>query len=807
MGFSWINQLLHGLSVKNLSRKCLRKCHLTRYISLPLTLLFLCSVLSGVSCDDLTMPLGFEINASGRDNNRNWVSQNGLFAFGFLEIDGDDDVDGYLVGVRYNLGGKFGNSPVWTVGSGLRVSSNSTFGLAMDGTLVLMDNPSKTTMWSSNTSNLGVKKATLLDNGNFVLLGNKNEFLWESFGSPTNTLLPGQSLRYPQNLRALSKNSISSYYSLVISKSGELKLVWEHNVTYWRSHFSAKVSRFGSKGVLGLYDDNSKAVWFITSKDYEDPSVVLRHLRIDQDGNLRIYSWDNASSAWKPVWQAVEDQCNVFGSCGLYSVCGYNSSGPICDCLYSDPLRTGISMADSEGPGCRKMVDLGNCKMHTSIWVMQQTVLYGLYPSHDVEMFLSEMVCKEYCSNDTSCIAATSTNDGSGRCTIKRTAFISGYKNPYIQSVSFLKVCLVPQAVATQGAIPVNNEQITSSQNRSQKKLIEPILLIVLLTVLVISSIQILMFSIIYRKRKIRVRTRIPFGKDAQMNLHYSVLVRLSFEEIKELTNDFTNHIGTSVFRGTLPNKRPIAAKDLKDVVVSEKEFRVTVSMLSGTHHRNLVSVKGFCFEQAKKFLLYEYVPNGSLDKWLFDIVENSNNSGRIWQQKVDIALGVARGLAYLHSECQKCITHGNLKLENVLLDENLVPKLTDFGLQDFHTKQMASSSESPSERDIYALGRMFLQILTCKRDVIGESMEKLIERVNREHKSDLDGDSSERIERMARISFWCMQSRPFLRPSIGEVVKVLEGTLSVDRPPSRLETSRHDVVIMETEILEAECL
>ncbi|KAL6519659.1 hypothetical protein OROHE_017349 [Orobanche hederae] len=806
MGFSWLNQLLHGLSVKNLSRKSLRKCHLTRYISLPLTLLFLCSVFSGVSCDSLTMPLGFEINASGGDNNRNWVSQNGRFAFGFLEIDGDDDVDGYLVGVRYNLGGKFGNSPVWTVDGGLRVSSNSTFGLAMDGRLVLMDNPSKTTMWSSNTSNLGVKKATLLDNGNFVLLGNKNEFLWESFGSPTNALLPGQSLRYPQNLRALSKNSISSYYSLVISKSGELKLVWEHNVTYWRSHFSSKVARFDSKGVLGLYDDNSKAVWFITSKDYEDPSVTLRHLRIDQDGNLRIYSWDNVSRAWKPVWQAVEDQCNVFGSCGLYSVCGYNSSGPVCDCLYPDPLRTGIGGADSGGPGCRKMVDLGNCKMRTSIWAMKQTVLYGLYPSHDVEMFLSEMVCKEYCLNDTSCIAATSTNDGSDRCTIKRTPFISGYKNPYIHSVSFLKVCLVPQAVATQGAIPVNSEPITLSQNRSNKKFFEAIVLIVLLTVLVISSIQILTFSIIYRKRKITVRTRIPFGKDAQMNPHYSVLVRLSFEEIKELTNDFTNHIGTSVFRGTLPNKRPIAAKDLKDVVVSEKEFRVTVSMLSGTHHRNLVSVKGFCFEQAKKFLLYEYVPNGSLDKWLFDSVENSNNSGRIWQQKVDIALGVARGLAYLHSECQKCITHGNLKLENVLLDENLVPKLTDFGLQDFHTKQTASSSESPSERDIYALGRMFLQILTCKNDVIGESMEKLIERVNREHKSDLDGDSLERIERMARISFWCMQSRPFLRPSIGEVVKVLEGTLSVDRPPSRLATSRNDVVILETGILEAEC-
>ncbi|GFP92480.1 g-type lectin s-receptor-like serine/threonine-protein kinase sd3-1 [Phtheirospermum japonicum] len=801
MCFSW-------LSVKSLTTKGLTKYHLTRYFSLPLILLFLCFLFSGVSCDnDFTMPLGSEINAFAHsDNNKNWVSKNGVFAFGFLEIDGTDDVDEYVVGVKYNLGDKFANLPVWTVDGGIRVSSNSTFKLAIDGTLILTDNLSKITLWSSNTSNSGVEKASLLDNGNFVLLGSKNEVIWESFGSPTNTLLPGQALRYPQNLRALSTKSISSYYSLLITKSGELKLLWEHNVTYWRSHFRSNEARFDSNGVFGLYDEsNNKAVWFVTSRDYEDPSVNLRHLRIDQDGNLRIYSWDNAGHAWKPVWQAVEDQCSVFASCGLYSVCGYNSSGPVCECLDSGSLESEIS-----GPGCKKMVDLGNCRMRTSIWAMKQTVLYGLYPSHDDEMLLSETSCKEFCTNDTSCIAATSMNDGSGRCTIKRTAFVSGYKNPYIHAVSFLKVCSVPQAAVAQGAN--NGMSMASSggatfEKGSSKKLIGAIALIALLTVLVILSIQFLVFSILYHKRKVRVRTRIPFGKDAKMDPHYSVLVRLSSEEIKELTNDFTNRIGSSVFRGELPNKIPIVAKVLKDVVVSEKEFRVTVSTLSGTHHRNLVSVKGFCFELANKILLYEYVPNGSLDKWLFDTGENHN--GQIWQQKLDIALGIARGLAYLHTECQKCVTHGNLKLENVLLDENLVPKLTDFGLRDLQTKQNAanSSSESASERDIYELGQMFLQILTCKREVIGENMRNILERVNREEKKgDVDGESLEAIERIARISFWCMQSQPFLRPSTGEVVKVLEGTLSVDRPPSHLVTRRDVSTTEAVSEIEAEC-
>lgn len=771
----------------------------------PLVLLFLCSVFSGIISDDFglaSLPLGFEVNAF--DRNKNWVSENEVFAFGFLEIEGAA-ADEFVVGIRYNLQDKASNLPVWTVGGGLSVSVNSTLRLAMDGRLVLINNPSNIILWSSNTSGLGVQKTSLLNNGNLVLLGSKDEVIWDSFSCPTNTLLPGQSLSYPQNLRASSTRSISSYYNLVISQSGELALVWERNVTYWRSHFSsfvvAKESRFDSNGVLGIYDDDNKAIWSVSAKDYGDSSVILRHLRIDRDGNLRIYSWDNVNHAWKVVWQAVQDQCKVFGSCGLYSVCGYNSSSLVCDCLYSDSLEWGIrgSVGDSGGLECKKMVDLGNCRMHSSMLVMKQTFLYGLYPPHDVDMLLSEMACKEYCSNDTSCIAATSINNGSGLCTIKRTSFISGYKTPNTPAVSFLKVCSIPQAVATQGVNQLSNSDSNElhDQRGSRKKLIEAIALIVLLTICVILSIQVLIFLVLYWRREIEVKTRISFGKDARMNAQYSVLIRLSFEEIKELTKNFATQLGTSVFQGMLPNKTPIVAKFLEEVVVSEKEFRAAVSVLSGTHHRNLVSVKGFCFEPTNKILLYEHVPNGSLDKWLFYPKEKSHNQ-LIWQQRLDIALGVARAIAYLHSECQICITHGNLKLENILLDENLVPKVTDFGLRNFLKKQEVSTSESPSERDIYMLGKIFLQIVTCKRDVLGENMQHILHQVDQEREL-VGDDNMHTIERIIRISFWCIQNQPFLRPSIGEVVKVLEGTLSADLPPSNL-AFRHDDTI-ETEV------
>lgn len=783
--------------IKDFTGKTNRIYSYGRFSLFLVLLLFLCSAFSG-SCDDFPMvsvPLGFEIN--GIDKNKNWVSENGGFAFGFLDKNGDD-IDSYVVGVRYNLGNITENVPVWTVGGGVKVPMNSTVRLDMDGRLVLIDNSHGNVVWSSNSSTMGVEKATLLNNGNLVLLDNKDKAIWESFNSPTNVLLPGQSLCYPQNLRAPSTKSTLSYYSLLIRQSGELALVWEHNVTYWKSQFSSsqivKEARFDTDGVLGLFDADNKVVWSVSSRDFGDPSVSLRHLRIDQDGNLRIYSWDNLSHTWKSGWQAVKEECNVFGACGLYSVCGYNSSSPVCKCLYSpdSEWELAASAVTSNGLGCPKTVDLGNCRAHSIMFGMRQTVVYGLYPPNDVNMFMSEKDCKDYCLNDTNCFAITSMNDGSGLCTVKRTSFISGYRTPSVPANSYLKLCSLPQAVAAQSANPHDNAEIISSSvgrhrdaGGKGRMFIGTIALIVLVTVSTVVIMEMFVFWLIYRRRKLKAQTRIPFGKDAQMDAHYSVVIRLNFEEIKELTDNFANPLGPSLFKGALPNKTAVVAKVLKNVNVPDKEFRVAVAMLSGTHHRNVVSVKGFCFEPKHKYLVYEYLPNGSLDQWLLN-KKKQDTDERPWQQRLHIAVEIGRAIAYLHTECQQCIVHGNLKLENVLFDENFVPKVTEFGLQSFVMKETtcSSSSESLSERDIYMLGELLLQIVICKRDVSVKNLQQVLDELHQEQKF-LDSDDLKAAERVSRIAIWCMQTQPYLRPSINEVVKVLEGTLSVDRPPS----------------------
>ncbi|KAL4297442.1 hypothetical protein GQ457_12G025620 [Hibiscus cannabinus] len=778
-----LNLLQYHVPIKHFQGKSLTFC------TALLVLLFLGFASSGL-CVEFPMesvPLGFGI--SGSDRNITWVSQNRIFAFGFMEgYRRADDIDGFVVGIRYNIGDEAANLPVWTVGGGVRVSENSTLRLSSDGRLILFDNSTGLIVWSSDTSSLGVKKATLLNNGNLVLMDMDDNVLWESFDSPTTTLLQGQSFRFPQTLRAPSTKSVSSYYSFVIRHSGELALVWEANVTYWRVHLSSndviREAKFGVTGALGLFDDDNRIVWSVASKDFEDRSVVSRHLRIDSDGNLRIYSWINSLRAWRVGWQAVENQCHVFGSCGLYSICGFNSTGPFCDCLYRDSVTwgSGLPLVDSSGSGCRKMTDLNNCKMETSMFTLRQTVLYGLYPSQDVDMMLSEAACKEYCSNDSSCMAVTSRNDGSGVCTIKRTSFVSGYRSPSISATSFIKVCLVPQAVLARGVNPHNSAKpfpLTSTHGDDKKIFFRAIILIVSGTAIGFITIEMFVFWYIYQSRKTKDEAGIPFAKDTRPDQHYGFLIRVSFEEIKQMTSNFANQLGPSVYKG-VSHEIPVVVKVLSNAFATDRDYRVLVSTLGGMCHPHLVPLKGFCFEEEHKCLLYEYVPNGSLDKLLFDVEQRKIELN--WQQKLDIALGVARALAYLHTECQTCVAHGNLKLENVLLDENLVPKVTDFGLTTLCRKE-ATSSESPAERDIFMFGEMLLQIVTRERDIIGSNMGSLVSMINEDHTSE-DSAESEKLERAVKLALWCLQNQPFLRPSIGEVVKVLEGSLSVDRPP-----------------------
>lgn len=158
---------------------------------------------------------------------------------------------------------------------------------------------------------------------------------------------------------------------------------------------------------------------------------------------------------------------------------------------------------------------------------------------------------------------------------------------------------------------------------------------------------------------------------------------RFTYQELKEATGNFNEEIGRGgsgiVYRGVLDRKQVVAVKKLTNATQVKQEFQGEITMIARINHINLLRIWGFCSEGKHKLLVHEYVENGSLDKHLFDTTNKEQSLG--WSQRFKIALGMARGLAYLQYECLDWIVHCDVKPENILLTKDFEVKIADFGL------------------------------------------------------------------------------------------------------------------------------
>jgi hypothetical protein len=156
---------------------------------------------------------------------------------------------------------------------------------------------------------------------------------------------------------------------------------------------------------------------------------------------------------------------------------------------------------------------------------------------------------------------------------------------------------------------------------------------------------------------------------------------RFSFHELKVATSNFSMKLGSggfgSVFKGEI-GRETIAVKRLEGVAQGTEEFLAEVMTIGRMHHFNLVRLIGFCAEKSHRLLVYEYLCNGSLDKWIFHAPSVFTLS---WKTRRNIIMAIARGLSYLHEECKEKIAHLDIKPQNILLDERFNAKLSDFGL------------------------------------------------------------------------------------------------------------------------------
>ncbi|KAK3137461.1 hypothetical protein QOZ80_5BG0452520 [Eleusine coracana subsp. coracana] len=264
-----------------------------------------------------------------------------------------------------------------------------------------------------------------------------------------------------------------------------------------------------------------------------------------------------------------------------------------------------------------------------------------------------------------------------------------------------------------------------------------------------------------------------------------------------------------------LSDSTPIAVKRLNRASDQrEKQFRAEVSSIGLIQHINLVKLIGFCCDGDNRLLVYEHMSNGSLDGHLFKSTAAVLN----WNTRYHIILGVARGLSYLHQSCRKCIIHCDIKPENILLDASFVPKVADFGMAAFVGRDLSrvlttirgtAGYLAPEwlrrdaitpKIDVYGFGMVLLEIISGRRNSPGAYNSSNyhveyfpVQAISKLHDGDvqslvdprLHGNFSlEQVERVCKLAYWCIQDNEFDRPTMGDVVHVLEGLQEIDMPP-----------------------
>ncbi|MBA0828228.1 hypothetical protein Goarm_012933, partial [Gossypium armourianum] len=302
--------------------------------------------------------------------------------------------------------------------------------------------------------------------------------------------------------------------------------------------------------------------------------------------------------------------------------------------------------------------------------------------------------------------------------------------------------------------------------------------------------------------------------KPTKVSMRLGGVKYFTFKEMALATDNFnsSSQVGQGgygkVYKGTLPDKTVVAIKRAEEgSFQGQKEFFTEIKLLSRLHHRNLVSLVGYCDEEGEQMLVYEFLPNGTLRDWLSAKSKRSLNIG----MRLRIALGSAKGILYLHTEAHPPVFHRDIKASNILLDSKLNAKVADFGLSRLapaledegavpdHVSTVVRGTPGyldpeyflthklTDRSDVYSLGVVFLEMLTGMRPI--SHGRNIVREVNTAHQSGMmmsiiDGRMgcypSECIERFAGLALSCCHNKPEKRPSMLDVVKQLEYILTM---------------------------
>ncbi|VAI51715.1 unnamed protein product [Triticum turgidum subsp. durum] len=303
---------------------------------------------------------------------------------------------------------------------------------------------------------------------------------------------------------------------------------------------------------------------------------------------------------------------------------------------------------------------------------------------------------------------------------------------------------------------------------------------------------------------------------------------RYTFSEVKKVTRRFKDRLGQggfgSVYKGQLANGVPVAVKMLENSKSDGEEFMNEVATIGRIHHANVVRLLGFCSDGTRRALIYEFMPNGSLEKYIFAHESDICRELLAPNKMLEIASGIARGIKYLHQGCNQRILHFDIQPHNILLDYSFNPKISDFELAKLCTRDHSivtltaargtmgyiapelysrNFGRISSKSDVYSFGMLVLEMVSGRRNsdpwienrnevYIPEWIyEKISTEQELESSREMTQEEKDTVRKLAIVALWCIQWNPKNRPSMPKVLNMLTGTLqSLTMPPKPFVSS-----------------
>ncbi|XP_078157585.1 G-type lectin S-receptor-like serine/threonine-protein kinase SD2-5 [Carex rostrata] len=687
---------------------------------------------------------------------------------------------------------------IWSANRARPVSENATLQLTSKDGLTLHDNDG-TQVWSTSGLNIPVDGISITESGNLVLFDKNNFTIWQSFDHPTDCLVMGQTLDLGMKIIANSSSTdlAESQLYLTLLDDGLYGFVnFDPPLMYYFSLFENYYypNRTKDESIF-IEFMNGSLTMFHWSSEFYVPNVIftfppaksIQYMRLESDGHLRLYEFDEYS-----IWTMVADlfhidNCDYPTVCGNYGICKNNGH---CFCP-AGTLGKYFQPVDNQQPelGCYTITNITCQDVNNHLLLDLNNVSYFDNVDNVVLNTTDKESCKKACLRDCKCKAALfQSHDGNasiGKCLTLPEVF--SFKNQHVAySSTYIKV------------------QTTPSPPASSK---------VRLGVILGSTLGTLFFMITLTGIYIVCLRRREEEEDEEIIEQLQGMpTRFTFEELRLATENFSKKLGEggfgTVFDGWWGDKR-IAVKRLDNVGHGNKDFLAEVETIGSIHHINLVRLIGFCADKLNRLLVYEYMCNGSLDQWIYC------KDGRVpldWTNRFKIITDIAKGLCYLHEECRQKIVHFDIKPENILLDEKLNAKVSDFGLSKLIDRDISTvmtkmrgtpgylapewlTAMVTEKVDVYSFGVVVMEIISGRRNLDysqAEETRHLIKLLEEKYESNALSDLIDKnlgdvelykkdIVNVMELAMWCLQWDSTRRPSMLIVVKVLEGVMEVE--------------------------